>query len=351
MGEIFSNRWISCLVLAVAVLFCMQPVLAANGTMTITYRGSGGYYIGDTIFFDGTTSAGNATAIRLTGPGLPADGVPVYDLDGAVGTGNPVIVNDDGSWRLVWYTNSIKNIDKMQTARYQVTVFDVNDPTTFAKTSVMMKKPEFYVTAVPDTLETGEYIQLLGTTEKGTSDIHIVISDEAGKVYHIYDTSASTTGYFQSSFHVDMQPGTYYVTVSSPSVKNTYRTAITVTAPPTPAVITTITPATGTPANSGTLSVSSNPTGATVSVDSVPMGVTPITLANIAPGSHQVEIRSPGYLTFSLQVDVRAGETTTIAPTLVKNPLSLPLSPLVALAGLSIAASLFLVRSATRKSE
>lgn len=353
MGVKFLNRQISWLVFLIALLLCMQPALAESGTMSIAYWGNGGYYIGDTIIFDGFSTAGNSTAIKLTGPGLPANGVPIYDLDGAEGTGNPVVVKDDGSWRLVWYTGSIKGVDKMQTARYYITIFDVNKPEVSAKTSVMMKKPDFFVTADPDTLETGEYLQILGTAEQGTSDIHIVISDEVGKVYHTYDTSASRSGYFTYAFHVDMKPGTYYITVSSPSVKNTYRTTITVIPPKATAANNTATPTAvpGTLSDAGTLSISSNPVGAAVYVDSVSMGVTPITLANIAPGTHTVEIRSPGYMTFSLQVTVNAGETTSLSPALVKNPLPVPLSLFVVLAGLVIAGAAFLARSAARKRE
>jgi len=353
MGEIIVKRMIPRLVFALALIFCIPPALAETSTMSIAYWGNGGYYIGDTIIFDGVSPAGNSTAIKLTGPGLPANGVPIYDLDGTEGTGNPVIVKEEGKWRLVWYTGSIKGVDKMQTARYYLTVFDVNNPEVSAKTSVMMKKPDFFVTANPDTLETGEYIQLLGTAEQGTSDIHIVISDEVGKVYRTYDTAASRSGYFTYAFRVDMPPGTYYVTVSSPSVKNTFRTTITVVPPATPSVNVTVTPSTSTgmAADSGTLSLSSNPAGAAVYVDAINMGVTPITLANIAPGTHTVEIRSPGYLTFSLQVTVNAGETTSLSPALVKNPLSLPVSPVTILAGLIIAGAAFLVASSARKTK
>jgi len=353
MGEIIAKRMIPRLVFVLALIFCIPPALAESGTMSIAYWGNGGYYIGDTIIFDGVSPAGNSTAIKLSGPGLPANGVPIYDLDGTEGTGNPVIVKEDGKWRLVWYTGSIKGVDKMQTARYYITVFDVNNPEVSAKTSFMMKKPDFFVTANPDTLETGEYIQLQGTAEQGTSDIHIVISDEIGKVYRTYDTAASRSGYFTYAFRVDMPPGTYYVTVSSPSVKNTYRTAITVVPPVTPSVDVTASPmtSTGMAADAGTLSLSSNPAGAAVYVDSVSMGVTPITLANIAPGTHTVEIRSPGYLTFSLQVMVNAGETTSLSPALVKSPLSLPLSPVTTLAGVIIAGVVLLVGCAARKTE
>jgi hypothetical protein len=261
-------------------------------------------------------------------------------------------MNADGTWRFVWYTGSIKSVDRMQTARYRITAFDLQDPTQAATTSVMMKKPDFYVVATPDTLETGDYIQLLGTAEQGTTDIRIVISDESGKVYHTYNTAASKSGYFTHSFHIDMPVGLYYITLSSPSQANTYRTTITVVPPPTPAVNATApseTESPGSPQNTGTLIVSSTPAGASVFVDSVSMGTTPVTLGSITPGNHVVEIKSPGYLPFSLQVNINASETTSLAPSLVKNPVPTPLSPVTVIAGLVVAGMLFFVLSAGRK--
>jgi hypothetical protein len=159
-----------------------------------------------------------------------------------------------------------------------------------------------------------------------------------------------------------MQPGEYYVTVSSPSVKNTFRTTITVIPPQTPAP--SETPVTsvgtlpgtvpgqvppGTSSGTGTLSVSSTPDGAPVFLDSVSVGVTPITLGSITPGNHLVEIKPPGYFAYSVQVTVKPAETTSLSPTLVKNPLSLPVSPVTACAGLLIAGFLFVAFSAGRR--
>jgi hypothetical protein len=234
MGKIFLSRILSFLVLIIAAALCLQPVMAANNSISIAYRGAGGNYIGDTIIFDGYNSVGNITVLKLTGPGLPAGGVPVYDLNGKEGTGNPVEVNPDGSWRFAWYTFMIQNIDRMQTARYYITAEDLNDPTQSATTSILMKKPEFTVVASPNPLETGTYLQLLGTAERGTSDIRIDITDKSGKVLHTYSTAAGSSGYFNYGFHIDMQPGVYYITISSPSMVSTYRTILTVIPPQTP---------------------------------------------------------------------------------------------------------------------
>jgi len=360
MGKIQNSRSISVIVILIAFALCIQPVLGATSKVSIAYRGAGGSYIGDTVIFDGYNHAGNSTVLILTGPDLPAGGVPVYDLNGQEGTGNPVVMNEDGSWRFAWYTSSIKGVDKMQTARYYITAKDVNDPTQTATTSVMMKRPDFYVTATPNPLETGEYLQLLGSSELGATDIRIQVMDMEGKVLHTYDTAASKSGYFNYAFHVDMIPGDYYVTVSSPSVKTTYRTIVSIIPPQTPVVNATPTPSgqsstsgQNTPSGmqTGTLSITSNPSGASVYVDSVSMGNTPITLANIAPGTHTIEIHDAGFLTYSVQATVNAGETTSLSPSLIRSPVAQPLSPITVLVALGFAGILFVVLSGNRKNE
>ncbi len=93
MDMLRLNRRLCSFVLLVALILIMQPVLADAGSVTISYRGSGGYYIGDSITFDGKNTAGNTTIVKITGPGLPAEGVPLYDLNGIPGSGNTVPVN------------------------------------------------------------------------------------------------------------------------------------------------------------------------------------------------------------------------------------------------------------------
>ena len=97
-----SIRLVSGGLIALFLLVAL-PAVAADGTVTVGYRGSGGAYLGDTIVFDGRNTAGNVTLLRITGPNLPAEGVPVNDLNGPAGTGTPVTVNPDGTWKFAWY--------------------------------------------------------------------------------------------------------------------------------------------------------------------------------------------------------------------------------------------------------
>jgi hypothetical protein len=243
MSNLTFSRILPFLVLLSAAAVCMPLVTAADGTVTIENRGSGGAYIGDTIIFNGHNTAGNITVLRLSGPDLPAGGVPVYDLNGVEGTGNPVEVNADGSWRFAWYTSTIRGVSQMQTARYYITAFDLGDPSKTAVASVMMKKPEFSVTPSPNPIVVGNYLQLLGTAEQGTKNVHIEISNGKGDVFHTYDTAASASGYFNYGFHVDMKPGDYYITITSPSLSTSYTTTLSVLASENQSVSVTTTPA------------------------------------------------------------------------------------------------------------
>ena len=228
------NRFFGVLVLLIAAICIIQPVLGVNGTVTIAYRGSGGSYIGDTIIFDGKNTVGNVTFLRINGPGLPADGVPIYDLNGIPGAGNPIEVNPDGSWKIVWYTSSIKGIEKMHTARYTFTAADLAHPEISSTTQVFMKKPEFYANLTPNPATNADYVSLTGSVEQGVSYVRIDITDDTGKIYRTYSSPVSASGYFNYGFHVDMQPGQYYVTVSNPSLKNPLQMVLIVLPPRTP---------------------------------------------------------------------------------------------------------------------
>jgi hypothetical protein len=223
----------------VVALLIVQPALAdiakttpaVTEKMSIAYRGSGGFYIGNTITFDGMNTAGNVTLLKITGPGLPADGLPLSDLTGNAGSGNTVEVNPDGSWRYIWYTSNVKGIELLQTTRYTVTALDLAHPEYAAATPVYLRKPEFSVTANPGVVKTGEYVQLFGNAENGVSSVKIDVTDLSGNILRTFESAVSASGYFNNGFHVDMPPGQYQVIITNPLTKKTSWTALTVSAP------------------------------------------------------------------------------------------------------------------------
>ena len=218
-------------VLLIAMIFIIQPVFADAGYVSISYRGSGGYYIGDTITFDGKNTAGNTTIIKITGPNLPQEGVPLYDLNGIPGSGNTVPVTENSAWRFNWFSVNTQGIEKLVTARYTITAMDLANSEKIASTSVLLKKPEFYIDAQPGPIHPGDYVLLNGVAEKGVTFVMIDVSDSNGTKLHSLTSPVSGTGSFNYGFHADMPPGNYFVTVSNPAMKNSLKTTLTLVSP------------------------------------------------------------------------------------------------------------------------
>ena len=231
MDMLRLNRRLCLFVLFVALILIMQPVLADAGSVTISYRGSGGYYIGDSITFDGKNTAGNTTIVKITGPGLPPEGVPLYDLNGIPGSGNTVHVTENNSWRFNWNSMNAQGIENLVTARYTITAMDQANPEKTATTSILIKKPEFYLTIQQGLIYPGDYVQLNGVAEKGVTYVMIDVTDSDGTKLHTFLSPVSGTGSFSYGFHADMPPGKYFVTISNPSMKNSLMSTLSVVSP------------------------------------------------------------------------------------------------------------------------
>ena len=280
------------LLLGIVCGFILQPVTAENGTITIGYRGSGGGYVGDTFIFDGTNTVGNTTILKVTGPGLPKEGVPAINLAGTPGTGTPVAVSKDGTWRFAWYSANVPGAEKLLSARYTFTASDAQDPARSATATLQLRKPEYSISVSPNPSSYGDYIQLEGIAERGITSAKIEITDASGKVLHVFTSPVSSSGSLSYSFHSDLQPGQYYVTVSNPILKVPFRTTMTV--------------------------VAEESTGAVVSIQ-VP-AATPV-------------------------LSVTKGEAVTTPESTTKRPSSVAMEPATILAGLVIAGAVLLAFS------
>lgn len=240
------NRIFCSLLLLFAAACVLQPVMADNGTISIAYRGSGGSYVGETVVFDGKNTYGNTTLIKISGPGLPAEGVPANNMNGPAGTGTPVTGDQYGAWRFGWYPSSVPGVEKLKTGRYTFTATDSVNPDKSATTLFMLKKPEYSITASPNPANPGSYIELVGVAEEGITTAKIDITDASGKVLHTYTSPVSSSGYFNYGFHEDMGPGQYRVTASNPALKVPFGTVLSVVAEgSSEPVVTVMTPAEG----------------------------------------------------------------------------------------------------------
>lgn len=72
----------------------------------------------------------------------------------------------------------------------------------------------------------------------------------------------------------------------------------------------------------GKLTINSQPSNSTVYLDGQMKGNSPITLNNITPGNHKIEIKQTGYETFTQQIQINSGEHKFLNANLTKiNPL------------------------------
>lgn len=372
MGKVRITLVFSTILALFAVILIVQPVCADNGSVSIAYSGSGGNYIGDIIFFNGRDTAGNLTLMKISGPGLPAAGVPVLDLNGKPGTGNSIEVNPDGSWKFLWYSASAEGTERLQTGRYTFTIQDVAYPGLTATTSILLKKPEFSLTVKPSQAGYGDYVELIGNAEQGSGSVRVDVVDTAGKISHTFMAPVGADGYFDFGFHVDMQPGQYTVTVGNPSMGTSLNRTLTILSPAqlsstpagpavtpgiTPGPEGTVLPIPATPgqpvpaSGTGSIQVTSTPPNASVLLDSAMAGITPITLTGVTTGQHIVAIRAPGYIDYSVQVTVNDGERLDLSPTLIKSPSLSPLPPAVAVFALIISGGVAIFLSVRRRRE
>ncbi|MFA5331948.1 MAG: PEGA domain-containing protein [Methanoregula sp.] len=343
--------------LILSIIFIgIAPVCAQNTSVSIAYWGAGGYYIGDNIIFNGKDLLGNRTMIRISGPGLSSEGVPAMDLVGTPGTGTYVAGDQYGSYIYSWDTSRAVGNDYLQTARYTVTVYDENYPDLTSSTSVMLKKPEFYAAMTPNPTTPGSYVQITGEAEDGADTVQIDILAASGSKVHTYITPVSGSGYFQYGFHIDMVPGEYTVKISSPTLGRSMTKTLYVAASsadivngtivtPTTVPVSNVTPA----ADTGSLSVTSTPTGASIYLDSVPVGNTPYVLDSVSAGTHAVELELPGYVPYAETVVITSDQQTTISPNLSLETRGAPLSPVVAVTGCFVVGLLVFLRSRKTK--
>lgn len=142
----------------------------------------------------------------------------------------------------------------------------------------------------------------LDGVERGVTPISIT-----GVSGGFHQLTVSREGYEDYSTRVTIWPGktaTVHVTLKVPPAPTTVPTPVPTTVPtPLP---------TGT-TRTGTLVVTSFPTGpATVFLDGVERGITPVIITGVSEGLHQLEVSREGYEDYSTTVRIRSGKTTYV---------------------------------------
>ena len=203
-------------------------VSVAKGTVTMTYEGTGTYYLGETIKLSGTNTDNQTTYLFAIGPNLASNGVSVADISTAtrdeVGwTFKAIDVNTDDTWSYKWDTSALtKTLDA---GTY--TIYAAADPrykdslssTQYTSASIVLKKP--FITAAPssNSIAKGDKLFIRGNAEGKPANVYVWIF---GKNYRSCQNSASVKSDASYEYKLDrgdtanLYAGQYFMVVQHP---------------------------------------------------------------------------------------------------------------------------------------
>jgi PGF-CTERM protein len=203
-------------------------VSVEKGTVTITYEGTGTYYLGETIKLSGTNTDNTTTHLFLIGPNLDANGDSVADIsvatrDEVAWTFKTVAVNTDDTWSYKWDTSALSKT--LDAGTY--TIYAAADPrykaklsyTVYQSASIVLKKPFITAAASSNTLAKGDKLYIRGTAEGKPANVYVWIF---GKNYRSCQNSASVKSDASYEYKLDrgdtstLYAGQYFMVVQHP---------------------------------------------------------------------------------------------------------------------------------------
>lgn len=140
-------------------------------------------------------------------------------------------------------------------------------------------------------------------------------SDPSGASVYADDVYVGQTSPGIPLVFTQVKPGYHTLLVSKPGYQD-YSTNGVVAAGQNLDLVVKLTPTPQKP-TTGSVSITSVPSGAEVYLDNAFRGLSPLTLDSVSPGTHGILIRLSGYQDWTSQIQVTAGQTTQIAATLL----------------------------------
>nr|WP_319540232.1 PEGA domain-containing protein [uncultured Methanospirillum sp.] len=167
-----------------------------------------------------------------------------------------------------------------------------------------------WTTTVTQNPEPGTAETISATLTDGTGSGTIqVTSDPAGATVTCDGTDTRTTPHT----YQEVSPGRHEIAISLDGYLP-YSTTISVASGAESVVSAALTQEKT--KTTGSLSVSSDPTGATVTIDGTQTKKTPCTYTNLQPGTYSVEIKKAGYTSYTKTISVTSGAESEISASL-----------------------------------
>nr|QNO52397.1 hypothetical protein IAKEDICC_00018 [Methanosarcinales archaeon ANME-1 ERB6] len=118
-------------------------------------------------------------------------------------------------------------------------------------------------------------------------------------------------------------PGHYTVSLDLPGYQR-YETGVDVSAGGTSSVSASLVLSPTPSPTSGTISVSSSPSGAYIYLDNTYKGIAPLTITDVSPGTHAIKATLAGYEDWSTNTEVTSGSTASVSASLTQTSTPTP---------------------------
>jgi hypothetical protein len=311
-------------------------------TQPTTMVGAGkGYYSissvpsGGSVNFDGSYKGTTPLTVQVASEGTPGHTVsislPGYETWSTSLSGNP---SDGQTIPVNAYLTPVQNygsISVTSTPSGATAVLDSGSsqitPCTF--TGVNAGSHTIYASKSGYTSVSRTVTVSAGSTAQVSLTLNQV-APETGTIY-VVSTPQGASAYVDGIYYgitpalaTGLSPGNHQVRISLSGFQDWFGTVY-VTSGATTTVTQSLHVGTPTPTQSpgtGSVAISSNPSGAQVFMDNVYEGITPLTISPVQPGTHSFLIKQAGYTDWQVSEPVQSSQTTQISATL--SPLSTP---------------------------
>jgi hypothetical protein len=245
----------------ILILFAAVLVMGLGGIAAAQIGGDTGYYYitsspsGASLYFDGTYQGTTPTTVSVFTTGSPGHTL---------------------SLSLSGYQTYTQSISGNPSAGQTITIFATLTPLVGSQTGY------YQISSSPSNADV-----YFDGTYKGTTPVTVEVSTTGtpGHTINVYKSGYESFSQFYSGNPSAGQ--TVYVYASLTPVQST-----------------------------GSVYVTSSPSGASVYLDDVYKGTTPNTITSVATGTHTIQISRSGYQTYTGTVSVSSGSTTTVSVSL-----------------------------------
>ncbi|MDD1702005.1 MAG: PEGA domain-containing protein [Methanoregula sp.] len=317
---------VSCLLVLAA--FCIvTPVSASDPSLQIYSNPSGANVVVDNFWYDTTpatiSSVGNGWhTVYVTMSGYEPYTESVYVEDSTrVVVAN--LVESSPSYGYLSVTSQPSGADLYVDGVYHGNTPEVVGNLWPGTHSVIVRMAGYYDTTDTVTVNsyaTTSYHAVLVASSPQTGSLQIDSTPAGAAVYldGNYQGLTPSSGAFYIN---ELTPGIYTVTLKMQDYQTNSQSAV-VTGGIVNDLHITLVPVVAGPTRdtTGQILVSSSPSGANIYLDNVYMGITPVTLPNIAEGTHTVTLRLSGYQDLTSTVTVVGGSTVSSAGALTAAP-------------------------------